>query len=234
MDAFIQQGVDVVLISAVDTDGIGPVVKRAVDAGIVVVALDVDAVNAQAVVMADNTEAGKMACSALADKIGGAGNIMIVDGTQVSSVQDRVTGCLDVLKSDYPDVTVVAQQAGKNDVGSGQQIATDMLTANKDVQGIFGINDPTARGAVLALEQAGRDGVWVVGVDGSPEGATAMKDGGAFWASATQDPGQQAVTAFGLAEQIAAGDPPADRVTRLAPTLVTQDDVADYTGWVVE
>ena len=44
-----------------------------------------------------------------------------------------------------------------------------MLTANDDIQGIFGINDPTALGATLALGQASREDVWVVGVDGSPE-----------------------------------------------------------------
>lgn len=233
IDAFIQQKIDVLLINAVDSDGIGAAVQRAVDAGITVVAVDVDATNAAAVVSTDNVEAGRQSCTALADKIGGAGNIMIVDGTQVTSVQDRVAGCKEVLESDYPDITIVAQQAGKNDVANGQLVTTDMLTANKDVQGIFGINDPTARGAVLALQQAGRTGVWVTGVDGSPEAVTEMeREGSPFWATPAQDPGNMAAEAFKVAKSIREGNPPAERVMLINPTLVTQETVADYPGWV--
>lgn len=234
LDAFVQQGVDVILLNAVDTDGVGPAVQRAIDAGVVVVAVDVDAANAQAVVSTDNVEAGRQACTALAEKIGGSGNIMIIDGVPVTSVQERVKGCHEVLASDFPEVKVVAEQNNKSDVGSGQQVATDMLTANKDVQGIFGNNDPTARGAVLALQQANRADVWVTGVDGSPEAVEEMgKAGSPFWATAAQDPGNMAVQGFELAKAIIGGTKPAERITLIKPEIVTQATLSDYKGWNV-
>ena len=65
IDAIIQQGADIILLNAVDSEGIGSAVERAIDAGITVVAVDVDAAGAQAAVSTDNVEAGRQACTAL-------------------------------------------------------------------------------------------------------------------------------------------------------------------------
>lgn len=234
IDAFIQQKTDLIILNAVDSQGIGSAVQRALDAGVIVVAVDVDATGAQAVVMTNNVEAGTQSCTALADKIGGKGNIIIVDGTPITSVQDRVTGCKNVLSEKYPNIKIVGQQAGKNDVATGQSITTDLLTANPDLQGIFGINDPTARGAVLALQQANRTGIWVTGVDGSPDAVTEMqKANSPFWATPAQDPAGMVIKAYEVGKDIAAnGAPSADaRITLMNPTLVTQDTLSDYKGW---
>lgn len=236
IDAFIQQQVDIILLNAVDSEGIGSAVRRALDAGITVVAVDVDAAGAQAAVTTDNVEAGRQACTALFEKMGGQGNILIVDGTPITSVQERVEGCEEVL-AEYPDITVLAHQNGNNDRATGLDLTTQMLTANEDVQGIFAINDPTALGATLALGQANREGVWVVGVDGSPEAVEAMQDdsfpNSSFWATPAQDPGGMVVEAFEVAKDIRENGAPdeADRLTLVEPSLVTRDTVSDYAGW---
>lgn len=231
IDAFIQQGMDLILLNAVDSDGIASGVARAQAAGIPVVAVDVDASGAQAAVTTDNVKAGELACQALVDKLGGSGNILVVEGTPTTAPQDRVKGCEGVL-ADNPDIKVLARQAGKNDRDSGLTLTTDMLTANSDVQGIFAINDPEALGASLAVQQAGRSGVAITGVDGSPEAVKALQDPGSdLWASAAQDPGGMAVKALEVGREIVAGNAPAERVTLLDPTIVTKDTVSDYTGW---
>lgn len=237
IDAMIQQGTDIILINAVDSEGIGSAVQRAVDAGITVVAVDVDAAGALAAVSTDNVEAGRQACTALGEKMGGKGNMLIVDGTPITSVQERVQGCEEVLSSDFPDIEVVGHQNGKNDRATGLDLTTQMLTANDDIQGIFGINDPTALGSTLALGQAKRQDVWVVGVDGSPEAVEAMQDdafpNSSFWATPAQHPNEMVAQAFEVAKDIRANGAPeeADRITLVDPTLVTRDTVSDYAGW---
>ncbi|MGO1412609.1 MAG: substrate-binding domain-containing protein, partial [Microbacterium sp.] len=236
IDAMIQQGTDIILLNAVDSEGIGSAVERAIDAGITVVAVDVDAAGAQAAVSTDNVEAGRQACTALADKMGGEGNMLIVDGTPITSVQERVIGCEEVLE-DYPDIEVVGHQNGNNDRATGLDLTTQMLTANDDIQGIFGINDPTALGATLALGQASREDVWVVGVDGSPEAVTAMEDdefpNSSFWATPAQHPNEMVAQAFEVAKDVRDNGAPdeADRITLVDPSLVTRDTVSDYAGW---
>lgn len=231
IDAFIQQGMDLILLNAVDSEGIASAVARAQAAGIVVVAVDVDAAGADAAVTTDNVEAGRQSCQSLIDKIGGAGNILIIEGTPTTAPQERVEGCHEVL-DENPDVTVLASQAGNNDRASGLELATDMLTANPDVDGIFAINDPEALGADLAVQQAGRDGIVITGVDGSPEAVTALNDENSnFWATPAQDPAGMATKAYEVGVEIVAGNPPADRVTLLNPTLIDRDNVGEYAGW---
>ena len=236
IDALIQQNADIILLNAVDSEGIGSAVKRATDAGVTVVAVDVDADGAQAAVSTDNVEAGRQACTALFEKMGGEGNLLIVDGTPITSVQERVQGCEEVLE-ETPDIEVVGHQNGKNDRATGLDLTTQMLTANDDIQGIFGINDPTALGATLALGQASREDVWVVGVDGSPEAVTAMEDdsfpNSSFWATPAQHPNEMVEQAFEVAKDIRANGAPdeEDRITLVDPSLVTRDDVSDYAGW---
>jgi ribose transport system substrate-binding protein len=56
--------------------------------------------------------------------------------------------------------------------------AEDILQAHPDLDGIFGINDDSALGALAAVEKAGRVGrVAIVGFDAMPEARQAIRDG---------------------------------------------------------
>lgn len=232
IDAFIQQGIDLIIVSAVDEDGLEPAIERAKQAGIIVIAVDTPAAGADAVVMTDAVQAGERACEYLFEQLGGEGNILIVDGTPIQTIRDRITGCENVLE-EYPDIEVVGHQASENDRASGLDVTTDMLTATPDVQGIFGMNDPSALGAVLAVEQANMsDDVIVVGIDGSPEGVDELKrEGSPFVGTATQDPAQMASRAVEIAQGIVAGEPPEEDTVLIPSELVTRDNVDDYPGW---
>ncbi|GMA38383.1 substrate-binding domain-containing protein [Mobilicoccus caccae] len=208
VDTFIQQQVDMIIVNAVDSKGIGSAVARAKAAGVTVVAVDVDAEGADAAVTTDNVAAGRQSCEALVKAIGGKGNILILEGTPTSAPQDRVKGCEEVL-SQNSGVSVVGRQAGKNDRASGLQLTTDLLTANKTVNGIFAINDPEGLGADLAVQQAGRSGIKIVGVDGSPEAVKALEDPKSnFFATPAQDPAGMVVKAYEVGKQIRSGQPP--------------------------
>ncbi|MBB4929792.1 ribose transport system substrate-binding protein [Lipingzhangella halophila] len=231
IDAFIQQDIDVLLINPVDSEGIGAAVDRAVEAGITVVAVDVAAEGAEATITSDNVQAGELACQHLFDEIGGEGEILIIDGTPISSVQDRVEGCETVME-DYPDIEVASHQHGDNNRDEALTVATDMLTANPDVDGIFAINDPTGLGAALAAEQAGISDLEIVGVDGSPEAEEELaKEDSMFVATAAQDPKLLGVTGLEMASELRA-DEELEEDTRLVETeLITPDNLDEYEGW---
>ena len=231
MDAFIQQGVDLVIVSAVDQDGIEPAIQRAKQAGIIVVAVDTPAVGADAIVETNAVQAGETSCTYLFDQMGGQGNVLLVDGTPIQTIIDRIEGCKNVAAT-YPGITIVGQQASENDRASGLAVTTDMLTATPDVQGIFGMNDPSALGAVLAVEQAGKTGVVVTGVDGSPEAVAELtRPGSPFIGTATQAPGEMVRTAIDLAQQLAAGEQLDEDHVLIPSELVTRDNVGEYAGW---
>jgi ribose transport system substrate-binding protein len=232
IDAFIQQGVDLIVVSAVDENGLEPAILRAKQSGAIVVAVDTPARGADAVIMTDAVQAGEKSCQYLFEQMGGQGNFLIVDGTPIQTIRDRIQGCNNVLPQ-YPGIKLVGQQASKNDRASALTVTTDMLTATPDVHGVFGMNDPSALGAVLAVEQAGMSqGVKVTGVDGSPEAVAELQRAGSpFIGTATQDPAEMVRQAVQVAQDIVAGKPPAQTTILIPSELVTRDNVGQYPGW---
>lgn len=231
IDTFIQQQVDAILINAVDSEGIGPAVQRATDAGIIVVAVDVAAEGAQATVTLDNTAAGEEACTYLFEEMGGSGDILVVDGTPITSVQDRMAGCEAVMEEN-PDINVVGHQNGDNGRQEALSLTQDMLTANSEIDGIFAINDPSALGATLAAEQAGYTDLVIVGVDGSPEAVEALENADSMFAgTAKQDPGAQVEMGLEMAQQIMAGEELEEDYVEIPTEMLTRDNLEEYEGW---
>ena len=232
IDAFIQQNMDLIIISAVDEAGIEPAIQRAKAAGIIVIAVDTPAKGADVAITTNAIQAGETSCEYLFSQMGGKGKVLLVDGTPIQTIIDRINGCKNVAKK-YPNIQIVGQQASRNDRASGLMVTTDMLTANPDVSGIFGMNDPSALGAVLAVEQAGKvDAIKVTGVDGSPEAVEELKRSSSpFIGTATQNPGEMVRQAISLAQDIAAGKPVPSETILIPSVLVTRDNVGSYSGW---
>lgn len=231
IDTFITQGIDVLIIGAVDSVGIAPAIERAQAAGIMVVAVGDKAQGASTYAAVDNNSAGVVACKYMAEQIGGKGEVAIIDGTAVSAVIERVLGCEAALK-EFPDIKVVAKVAGDNAIGKGQTIATDILTANPNLKGIFGINDPTALGALLAAQDAKFTDLIIVGVDGAPSAVEELsKASSMFKGSASQDPRAMVKAVLTAVQDVmAGGNWPADGIL-LPSEFITKDNLSTYKGW---
>ncbi len=230
MDDFIQKHVDLILLNAADSAGIAPAVQRAVQAGIPVIAIDVGAQGGvAATVESNNVQAGQLSCQYIADRLKGQGNIAIVDGPPVTSVQDRVKGCQSVLAKN-PGLKVVARQVGNGGKDSGLQIGANILTANPQLNAIFAINEQEGLGVTLAGQQAKRNNIFITAVDGSPDGVAALKAKGLFAATAAQSPFSMAETAVQVGEKLVAGQKLSSATILIPVTLVTQDNVNSYKG----
>jgi ribose transport system substrate-binding protein len=234
MENFIANGVDIIILNAADTAGIAPAVRRAKEAGIIVVAADVNADGGvDATVTSNNFQAGTQAGEYIVERLGGSGNVVIANGPPVSAVIDRVNGAKEVFARN-PGITILSdnQNAGGNREG-GLRVMTDLLTAYAEIDAVFAINDPTGIGADLAIRQAQRENeMFVVGVDGAPDAVVALNDGkSTFVATPSQDPYTMAVRAVQVAHEIMKGNPPADQLILIPTTLITRDNVARYEGW---
>jgi ribose transport system substrate-binding protein len=231
MDSFVAAGADLILLNAADPKAILPAVKRAQDAGVVVVAVDVAAAGADATVQTNNVKAGETACRFMVDKIGGKGNVVIINGPQVSSIVDRVNGCKQVL-GQHPDIELLSwDQDGKASREGGLNVMQGLLTRFPKVDGVFAVNDPMAIGADLAAKQLGRSEFVIVGVDGAPDAEAALKGNTLLQATAAQDPYFMAQRALEVGNQIVSGNKPEETTILLEPKLVTRENVDAYTGW---
>jgi ribose transport system substrate-binding protein len=102
------------------------------------------------------------------------------------------------------------------------------------VTGIFGMNDPSALGAVLAVEQADKARqIKVTGVDGSPEAVQELKRSGSpFIGTATQNPAEMVQQAVKIAQDmVTSKNPPKEKTVLIPSVLVTRETVGQYPGW---
>jgi len=233
IDNFIAAGVDLILLNPGDPKAIGPAIKKAQAAGIVVVAVDTAADGADATVTTNNVQAGEIACQYLVDKLGGKGDVIIENGPQVSAVIDRVVGCKNVLSKNAGIKVLSNDQDGKGSREGGLTVAQGYLTRFPKIDAIFAINDPQAIGTDLAARQQKRSGIVITAVDGAPDIEAALKDPNAaqIQASSSQDPFFMARRAVQVGVALLNGQKPAVTVELLPSKLVTRDNVGQYQGW---
>jgi ribose transport system substrate-binding protein len=233
IDNFIAAGVDLILLNPGDPKAIEPAIKRAQAAGIIVVSVDTHAEGANATVETNNVQAGTIACQYLIDKMGGKGDMIIVNGPQVSSVIERVQGCKAVIGKNAGVKLLSFDQDAKGSRDGGLAVMQSLLTRFQKVDGVFAINDPTAIGAELAAKQLNRTSFPITAVDGAPDAETALKDPNSkqFVASASQDPFLMARLAVQQGVKLLNGQKLDHDVLLMDSKLVTRDNVGDYKGW---
>jgi ribose transport system substrate-binding protein len=233
IENFVAADTNLIVLNASDSKGIRPAVDQARKAGSVVVAVDT-AVEADvdATVTTNNLQAGKVSCQYIADRLEGKGNVVIVNGPPVTSVIERVDGCLDVL-SKYPQIKILSQdQNAEGSRDGGLRVMSDLLTTFPNIDAVFAINDPSGVGADLAANQAKRKDFFIVGVDGAPEAIEAIaSEGSLYAATATQDPRGMAETAVEVGNEILRGQKPKSNNILIPVKLITKDNVDTSEGW---
>jgi ribose transport system substrate-binding protein len=210
---FIVQRVGAIVLSPCDSKAVVTSISDANKAGIPVFTVDIAALGGAKVVShiaTDNYGGGRLAAQALLEAIGGRGKVAILDHPEVESVILRTKGFHDELaeqeKKTGQKVTVAATLPGGGAKDKSFKAAEDLLQAHPDLSGIFAINDPSALGAVAALEKAGKLGtIKVVGFDGMPEGKQAIK-AGQIYADPIQFPDQIGKTAVQTIRKYFEGD----------------------------
>ncbi|MEU1008466.1 substrate-binding domain-containing protein [Streptomyces sp. NPDC005890] len=219
-----------IIVNPVDSDAAGNSVKAADKAGIPVIAVDrgVNKASVDALVASDNVAGGELAAKTLAEKLGGKGKIVILQGQAgTSAARERAAGFARGLRA-YPGIRVLAQQPADFDRTKGLDVMSNLLQAHPDVQGVIAANDEMALGAVKALgSKAGRS-VQVVGFDGTPDGLKAV-EGGTLYASVAQQPSQLGRIAVDNALKAVRGEK-VEPTVKVPVKVVTKDNVAGFSG----
>ncbi|MEU2797958.1 substrate-binding domain-containing protein [Streptomyces sp. NPDC007117] len=225
---FTSSGVSSIIVNPVDSDAVGPGVRSANQADIPVIAADrgVNKADTATLVASDNVAGGRLAADALADKLGGKGSIVILQGTAgTSASRERGAGFAEGLKA-YPDIKVVAKQPADFDRTKGLDVMTNLIQSHPDVTGVFAENDEMALGAVKALGGKAGKSVSVVGFDGTPDGLTAV-EAGTLYASVAQQPAELGKIAVRNAVKAAKDEMVASTV-KVPVKVVTRENAADF------
>jgi ribose transport system substrate-binding protein len=207
VEDFIVKGVDVLIISPVDSQGVLPAIMKAQKAGIKVITVDVPAQNIDVTshIGTDNYTGGVKAGELMAEVLGEKGEVAIIDYPTVQSVVARINGFKDAV-ANYPDVEIVAQQTGITRA-EALAVAQNMLQANPEIDGIFGFGDDAALAAAVAVKAAGlQDQVKVIGFDGMEEAINAVNTDPVMVGVIQQFPDQMGKSAVDTAIRIINGD----------------------------
>lgn len=175
IEDFVARKVDAIIVCPVDSKGIGSAIKAANAAKIPVFTADIAAQEGEVVshIASDNVAGGRLAGEYLAKLLRGKGNIAIINQPAVTSVLDRVQGFKDAIAS-FPEMIIVADVNGQGVRDRALQAASDVLQSNQELQGIFGINDDSALGALDAVQQFHRTNIVIIGYDATPPAADAI------------------------------------------------------------
>jgi len=206
IEDFVARKVDAIIVCPVDSKGIGPGVRKANAAGIPVFTADIAAQEGSVVchIASDNVAGGRLAGEYMAKALGGKGKIAIINNPVATSVLDRVQGFREAIAR-YPGIAVVADVSGEAVRDKSLQATTDVLQGNPHLDGIFGINDASALGALDAVQQFKRTGITIVGYDATGPAADAITHGTALKADVIQYPKKIGTTTIDMIRDYFAG-----------------------------
>lgn len=188
----IQQKVNVILLNPVSSQSLSSAVKAANQANIPVITLDrsVDSGKVACYIASNSVDAGKMAAQQLVKALNGKGQVVELQGVMGTSAErDREKG-FDQEIAKAPGIQVVARQSADFDRSKALNVMQNILQAHPHIQGVFAQNDEMALGALKAIQQSGKSGISLVGIDGEQEAVLDVQSG-LMYADIAQQPTQE-------------------------------------------
>ena len=200
IEDFVARKVDAIIICPVDSRGVGPAIRRANNASIPVFTADIAAQEGEVVshIASDNVSGGRLAGEYLGKLLGGKGTVAIINQPAITSVLDRVKGFKEGIAK-FPEISVVADMNGQGVRDKAMQAAADVLQAQPTLNGIFGINDDSALGALDAVQQFKKTGIFIIGYDATLPAQNAIRNDTPLKADVVQFPkkiGSATITAI--------------------------------------
>ncbi|MFH1737714.1 MAG: substrate-binding domain-containing protein [bacterium] len=178
---FVTAQVDGIVLAPQDADALVPVINQVAANGIPLVIFDSDANTDkyESFVATDNYKGGQEAARMMASLLPNGGRVIIIAVEPGSgSTTNREQGFEDTIASEFPTIQVIDKQYGKSDRERSRAVTEDLLTKYPDVDGIFGPNESSTFGALLALRTQGYVGKKAfVGFDSSPDLNEALRKG---------------------------------------------------------
>ena len=142
MEELIAKHVDGIAISVNEPQSVEEAIKTAIDQGIKVICFDSDAPESERIMYigTDNVSVGETMGEAMAEKIGGKGQVAIITGQLgATNLNERIDGIKKAFEK-YPDIEIVDVQGTDDDLAKGVTVAETLFRAYPDLAGVFGVS----------------------------------------------------------------------------------------------
>ena len=167
---FIDQKVDGIFINPIDFEQIEPALQAAKRANIPVIIIDAPVSDESLVnctIVSDNYDAGVQCAKDMMERLDSA-NIVLLKHTTAKSAKERIEGFLSVIDNNEKyKVINEAEYDGQLEIAMPKM--QEIIEETPDIDVVMALNDPSALGALAALEKNNKNDVMVYGIDGTPE-----------------------------------------------------------------
>jgi len=231
IEELISQHVDAILIAPADSVQLIPVLKKAQDAGIVIINIDnqldeqasekVGLVNVP-YISVDNEQGAYLSAGYISQNIDVPTQAIILEGIATAkNAQDRKNGAMRAFNTNK-NIQVVATEAADWKIDEAYNVIAKLFASYPDTKLVFCSNDMMAFGVIQYLQENGKTDVKVAAYDALSEAMPMLKNG-SLQATVDQQAAIQAYTGVQYAIQALNGReiPP---VTLLAVLLVTKEN----------
>ena len=177
----INQGYNAIILQCSDGTALAPSVRQAEEAGIPVITVNLDCASDtihSALVMAVDYDAGRMAADKMAEQLGEAGDIAIIQGVPGLERTDNLERGFRETIANYPNIKIVEAQSASFQKDTAMTVMNSFLQSHPDLKGVFAINDAMAEGAALAAQSATKKGqICIWGADGEKDALAMIESG---------------------------------------------------------
>ena len=179
----LSSGVDAILCAPADSNAVGSALEQCQQAGVPVINFDTpvpDAEMVETIIASDNYNAGYVVGKDAAEKMDDGAKILVLHSPRASACVQRYEGFVAALEESGKEYTEVNNLDGQGATEVSMTLTADALVADPDLQVIFAVNDPSAMGAINAIQQATvelTNDIMVYGVDGNPDAKKLIESG---------------------------------------------------------
>lgn len=231
VEELIREKVDAILIAPADSVQLIPVIKKAQDAGIVIINIDnqLDPDAAKKIGLVDvpfisvnNEQGAYLSAREISAKVNTPTQAIILEGiVTAKNAQDRKAGALRAF-SENKNIQLVASESANWKIDEAYSVAAQLFKEHPNVKLVFCANDMMAFGVIQYLKESGRTDVQVAAYDALAEAMPMLRDG-SLQATIDQQAALQAYTGVQYAVQALKGEklPP---LTLLDVLLVTREN----------
>lgn len=224
----IAQGVDAIFLNPTDWKEIKPGLIAAKEAGIPIINVDAPVYDTElvaSIISSDNYNAGVLCAKDMMSRVSKA-KIVILEQATAKSAIDRTQGFIDTLAG-MDQYEIIAKESTEGQLEQAMPVMSEIIREHEEINVVMALNDPTAMGALAALQVAEREKeVLIYGVDGAPEAKQMIKDG-KMTASAAQSPISIGTVAATVAYDLLAGKD-VEKLIYVDIILINKKNVDEY------
>ena len=233
IEYLIDQKVDAIVVNPVDYKGLRTVLNQAYKADIPIFTVDTEVIDEDLVtynIVSDNYDAGVQCAKDMMQRQDKA-NIVLLEHSTANSACLRIQGFVDTIEGNA-NYQIIKRIECQGQLEVAMPLMEEYLQENENIDVVMALNDPSALGALAALESQNKlQDVLVYVVDGTPEAKSLINEG-RMQATVAQSPETMGKKAGQAILDYFNGKKIQKNVVE-AVTIITQNNIQDYSleGW---